>query len=144
MVKQWRQGCWDCPLWESLPPLPATAECLLDLLYHDVKTSDLPLSPRVAHFVTKAEETGVGLEALRLACLMEHSAGTFDPLKVRKHADSSVAGCPLLALSEILKDMDVWLTKARQVAAEQKKTLLDMKIHPGRIKKADYPKSQLL
>ena len=68
---------------------------------------------------------------------MQTSAGTFDPLKVRKHADSSVAGCPLLAMSDILKDHEVWLTMARQVAAEQKKTFLDMKIHPGRIKKAD-------
>ena len=85
IVKQWRsQGCWDRKLWESLPRLPATAQCLLDMLYHDSNGYDLPLSPCLAHCVTKAEETGVGLAALRLACLMQTSAGTFDPSKVRK------------------------------------------------------------
>ena len=137
-VKQWRsQDCWDKDLREFLPPLPATALCLLDLLYHHSNRSDLPLSPRLAHFVMKAEQNGVGLAALRLACIMQTSAGTFDPSKVRMSEDSSVAGCPLLALSDILKqDVDVWIRHARQVAAEKRTGLLDLKIHPGRIKKA--------
>ena len=132
----WRGTIPGTPLLESLPDVPAATRHLVTLRYHDLQWSPLAMSPRLASFVDEAKKAGVGLEAMRIACILERGAGTFNPKAVYLLEDESPQGCPLLGLSEVLKDLERYLGYAESVAKERGVTMTSLKIYSRRLKKA--------
>ena len=135
-LKIWRASIRSHSLRQALPPLPEAALHLVDARYHGVTWSDLCMSPRLAHFVEEANKQGVGLEALRLACVMDCGAASFNPNQIFFPAKGPKQECPLLAFSNILKDLEVWVQYARAVALDQAVTVNSLKIFPNRLFKA--------
>ena len=135
-LKIWRASIRSHSLRQALPPLPEAALHLVDARYHGVTWSDLCMSPRLAHFVEEANKQGVGLEALRLACVMDCGAASFNPNQIFLPAKGPQQGCPLLAFSNILKDLEKWVHHARAVALDKAVTVNSLKIFPNRLFKA--------
>ncbi len=145
----WRDSIQGTALLTSLPEVPEAARHLVKLRYHDVPRSPLAMSPRLAFFVDEAKKEGVGLEAMRIACILERGAGTFNPNEVYLRKEGAHKGCPLLGLSDLLQDVTRYKTYAESVSTERGKTLMEMKIYPRRLEKAQAlwwksdPESQL-
>ena len=116
--------------------VPASAQHLVALGYKNVPTTSLAMCPRLAFFVAEATREGVGLEAMRLACIMERGAGTFNPQEVYLVQDGAHSRCPLLTMSEILSDVPAFVRLAQSFANERDKCLMHLKIFPRRLLKA--------
>ena len=132
----WRDSIRDPGLRASLPDVPEAAFHLVKWRYADVPRSSLAMCPRLAYFVEEAKKEGVGMEALRLACIMERAAGTFNPQEVFLKEEGPHAECPLLALARILQDVQRYITHYKSVAKQRGKPLMDLKIFPRRLLKA--------
>ena len=78
-ICQWRRGELAQAYFGSLPPLRVDAVYLADLHFRGITVSELPLSPRLAAFVSSVRHLGVWREGIMLACLLECGACTFDP-----------------------------------------------------------------
>jgi hypothetical protein len=72
---------------------------------------------------------------MNLACMIETGATTFNPSPLYSAAGHEQR-CPLLIFSQILDDVDGFLILAKQAAVLLRKSLLDLKIHIGKLRKA--------
>jgi hypothetical protein len=90
----------------------------------------------MAEFVVAAMSQNVGYEAINLACMIETGATTFNPLPLYSAAGHEKQ-CPLLVFSQILDDVDGFMVIAKEAVALKRKSLLDMKIHLGKLRKAE-------
>jgi hypothetical protein len=94
------------------------------------------LSPRMAEFVEAAMSQNVGYEAINLACLIETGATTFNPLPLYSAAGHEEQ-CPLLVFSQILDDVGNFIIIAKEAVSLKRTSLQDMKIHLGKLRKAE-------
>ena len=134
-ICQWRRGELAQAYFGSLPPLRVDAVYLADLHFRGITVSELPLSPRLAAFVSSVRHLGVWREGIMLACLLECSACTFDPKLVIP--DVEKAGlCPLIALVHVVEDVERFLRRAQEIATKQLVTLAKLKVVPRKLRKA--------
>ncbi len=134
----WRDRIQGTALLASLPEVPEAARHLVKLRYHDLPQSRLAMCPRLAFFVEEAKKDGVGMEALRIASILERGAGTFDPNEVYLCKEGAHKGCPLLALSDLLTNVPRYKKYAESVATERGIPLMELKIYPRRLEKAQF------
>ena len=143
-IMQWQKGQPEDTVFAPFPVLRPDAVYLANLRFAGGRTTDLPLSPRMAGFVKSAETRDVRREALALACIVATGSATFNPCPLYSaagHEQNSAAGhekeCPLLLLSHILDDIDGFVRLARQAATKLNKPFADLKIHIGKLRKAE-------